>query len=254
MRQLLVFTRKEWVESWRTTKGLILVSLFFFFGVLSPLTAKFTPELLQLVTDSKMTISVPKPTSVDSWVQFYKNVNQLGLLVFCLLYHQCVSGELMKGTLIPFVTKGLQREVIVLAKWLNMFIQWTLSLVCCFAVTYGYTRFYFPDNASPHVLKGVLALWLFGIFLLTLLLFSSILIRSSYGGLLVVMGVVGLLFFLAFFDQLTRYNPISLVSKNMAFVQGKMSFRSFGWSIGFTVLAIFGGLFASIGLMNRKKI
>ena len=47
MSGMAAFTRKELVENVRTYRMFLMLALFFFFGVSSPLLAKFTPLLIE---------------------------------------------------------------------------------------------------------------------------------------------------------------------------------------------------------------
>ena len=47
MSGMAAFTRKELVENVRTYRLFLMLALFFFFGVSSPLLAKFTPLLIE---------------------------------------------------------------------------------------------------------------------------------------------------------------------------------------------------------------
>ena len=69
------FTRKEFTENIRNYRLLIMLALFFFFGVSSPLLAKFTPQIVEAFMVN-MEISFEEPTALDAWMQFYKNISQ----------------------------------------------------------------------------------------------------------------------------------------------------------------------------------
>ncbi|MFV0557439.1 MAG: ABC transporter permease, partial [Enterococcus sp.] len=203
MSHLLVFTKKEINESWRTSKFLILVIIFLLFGVMNPLVAKFTPELLKMAGGG-LKIELPAPTSMDSWTQFYKNINQMGLFVLALLFSGTVSQEVSSGTLVNLVTKGLKRWTVILSKFLNLFVQWTICLALCFGVTWGYTGYYFPDDLTPHLVAGVVPVWIFGVFLLALIIFGSTIARNAYEGLLITGASVVLLAIISILPK-TKY-------------------------------------------------
>lgn len=137
------------------TAGIDSAHRFLDFGILSPLFAKLTPELLKATLGNQMAITLPKPTSVDSWTQFYKNITQMGIYIVAILFGGTVSQELAHGTLVNLVTKGLPRYAVVLAKFVVAYLQWVLAILLAFAVTFGYTWYYFPDNHSPHLWQGI---------------------------------------------------------------------------------------------------
>ncbi len=66
-----------------------------------------------------------------------------------------------------------------------MILLWTVSYTTAFIVTWGYTAYLFPNDDPPYLGLSVFCLWLFGAFLMTLLLFAATLVKSSYGALIV---------------------------------------------------------------------
>jgi ABC-2 type transport system permease protein len=46
MRGFAILLRKELLESWRTLRLPVVVGLFLLVGLLSPLTARFLPEII----------------------------------------------------------------------------------------------------------------------------------------------------------------------------------------------------------------
>ena len=173
MKNLYYFTKKELVESWRTSRLLLLIIIFLIFGLMNPLLAKLTPEIVKMTIGAAMAKTIPDPTSLDSWTQFYKNLTQIGLIVIALVFSGTVSNEISKGTLINLVTKGLRRWSVIVGKMISLILQWTLCLLLTFLVTWGYTAYYFPDNKSPYLLQAAFPLWLFGLLLLGIIVCSS---------------------------------------------------------------------------------
>ncbi|NOZ73089.1 MAG: hypothetical protein GXP38_14485 [Chloroflexi bacterium] len=45
----LTALRKEWLELWRTYRLLVVGVVLLLFGLLSPLLAKYTPEIIKLI-------------------------------------------------------------------------------------------------------------------------------------------------------------------------------------------------------------
>ena len=78
MRTFIAFTKKEFLEQFRTNKLLILTLVFIFIGILNPLTALLTPWLLEMFSESMegsgVIIGEIEVTALDSWMQFYKNI------------------------------------------------------------------------------------------------------------------------------------------------------------------------------------
>ena len=119
MKQFHAFMKKEFLESARTGKLLILSVLFLLFGIMNPATAKLTPWMMELMSESLaetgLIVSSVSVDALTSWAQFHKNV-PVALIIFLLMFCGSFAGEYQKGTLIPILTKGMKRRVIVAAK------------------------------------------------------------------------------------------------------------------------------------------
>jgi ABC-2 type transport system permease protein len=66
MKSFIAFSKKELIESVRTYKLMIVLSVFLLFGMLNPITAKITPELLKEFMPEGIIITLPSPSSIDS--------------------------------------------------------------------------------------------------------------------------------------------------------------------------------------------
>ena len=108
---------KELREQWRTRRLLVVAVVFLAFGIASPLLARFTPELLQMIgTDEGIVIEVPPPTLADAVAQFVRNVGQTGVLAAILLAMGSVAGEKERGTAAMWLTKPVSRGAFLGAK------------------------------------------------------------------------------------------------------------------------------------------
>ena len=203
MRGYLAFVKKELLEQVRTYKLLILFLVFFIFGMLSPLMAKLMPEILRQMPMDGITITIPDPTAIDSYSQFFKNLTQMGLIVLVLLFSGTLTTELSKGTLINVLTKGVTRYAVILAKYTVALVLWSFALLMALGVTYGYTAYFFSQDEIHHLI-------------LSLLMWAQTLVGNQYGSLLMVGIFVAGLFVLNLFPIFQDYNPIALVSENVA--------------------------------------
>ncbi len=249
------FTKKEFCEHARTYKLLILGLVFLLFGLMNPLTAKFTPDLLSALAPEGLQITVPEPTALDSWAQFFKNLSQLGLIVLVVLFSGLLATEFAKGTLVQMLTKGLSRTAVLLAKWTGVAVLWTGAYGLCFAVTGLYTLYFWPDGVEPgRLLCAAAGLWLFGLLLLSALVLGGVLWKTHAGSLLFVGGFVALLFVLHLIPALRQGNPVMLASDNTALVQGGADILDFvlpaGVAVGLSVLFVAG----ACAVFRRKQL
>lgn len=254
MKNLYFFTKKEFFECWRTSRFLILVIIFLIFGLMNPLLAKLTPEIVKMTIGDAMASTIPKPTSIDSWTQFFKNLTQIEMIVLALMFSGTVNNEINKGTLINLVTKGLRRWVIIVGKMISLVFQWSICFLLTFLVTWGYTAYYFPDNKSTQLFQAVFPLWIFGLLLLSLVLLSSTIMRNSYEGLLLTGGIIVILVLINLFDKLKYYNPISLVTQNLNFLQVTVDIQKYLPAILISILFFALATLLSIQIFNKKKL
>ncbi|MGP3641566.1 ABC transporter permease subunit [Lentilactobacillus hilgardii] len=254
MNQLMIFIKKEFIESIKTKRFLIAEIIFVLFGLMNPLLAKLMPKIIGSALPKGVSAAIPAPTSLDSWTQFFKNMTQLGLIILVILFCDIVSHELANGYLINFLTKGLSRWVVVLSKQLLVWFVWTISLITTFLVTVGYTNYYFNDHLSRHLFPAVFALWLFGLLLMTVVVTGSTVSASGMKGLLITGGFYALGMFSTVFTGFKKINPFSLINQNMQFLQGKQSFGEYGVALAITVILMLIGLAISLILFNRKRV
>lgn len=252
MSNFTSFLKKECLESIRTYKLMMLLLIFVIFGITNPLMAKLLPELLGGMVTDGISISMPPPTALDAWTQFFKNSTQIGLLVVVIVFSGVLATELSKGTLIIMLTKGLSRTAVILSKFTCMVLIWTLSIALCFGLTWGYTCYLFPDGTTQHLGFSVFCLWLFGVFLLAWLMFAATLTKNNYGAMLFTGAMVVVCALINFSAAMHAYNPLSLITDNVGLLTNASSVSSLYAAVAITaVLSLL--LIAAAVLVFRKK-
>lgn len=214
------FLKKEFVEFYRSHKLLIILAVFLLLGMMNPLTAKLTPQLMESFMPQDIVVKLAEPSALDSWMQFYKNVPQLGLVVLVILFSGMMSQEYSKGTLINMLTKGLPRWSVILSKFTLALIMWTAAFALCALVSWGYTAYFWQGESLPNILFAASMLWLYGVVLLAACMLAGAVCRNAYGNLLMTGGFVAIQFLLNLFPGAARYNPLYLASGNLALIQG----------------------------------
>jgi ABC-2 type transport system permease protein len=254
MRGFYAFTKKEFLEQLRTYKWLIMLAVFFLFGMMSPLLAKLMPEIFAGMKIEGMEIVIPEPTVLDAYSQFFKNLTQMGILVLLLVFGGTLSNELMKGTLINILAKGLPRHTVILAKYFASVALWTTGYLLSVLTTYGYTEYLFEDTTVQNLGFSIFCLWLFGCFILALIFLSSTLTTGSFGGLILSGAAIVIMLLINIFPKAERFNPITLASKNVALLTGAQEFKDLMLTVGVTALLIVASLVASIVQFRKKRL
>ncbi|MBS7007762.1 ABC transporter permease subunit [Anaerostipes sp.] len=252
MRAYWAFTKKELMESVSSYRLLILACVFILFGIMNPLIAKMTPELVKEFMPEGLNMAVPEPTAVDSWLQFFKNVGQIGLAVLDILFSGMIAGEMQKGTLVLMVTKGLSRVTVLCSKFTVSVLLWTVSYVLCYGITYGYTAYFWNGDNIRNLMPALFGVWLFGVLLLASGLLGSVLSGNSYTSLLFTGGLVAAMFLVNIIPKIQKYNPVRLVSEPSGLISGslKLSDISAGFVTAGSMILIF---FLLSVLIFRKK-
>ena len=256
MNHYFVFFKKELVEYARTYKLLIMLVVFTIFGITNPLIAKLTPELLASFMPEGMTIPIPEPSALDSWAQFFKNTQQMGVIVLVLVFSGVVSTEVSRGTLINLLTKGLSRQAVILAKYSAMLFVWSVSVVLSAALTWVYTIYLFPQDqvSVGYLLFAISCMWLFGAFLLAILLSSAALVNGNYGSLLLTGLVLVLLMVVNIIPGAQEYNPIFLAAANMELATGKIDPSSVYTVVGITGIISLVLITLAFMVFSKKRL
>lgn len=254
MKYFAVFCKKELLEGLRTHRLLIIAIVLLVFGMLSPLTAKFTPDMLGALMPEGLNVQISEPTTADSWMQFYKNVSQVGIIVLVVVFGGAVSTEVRRGTLIPLLTKGLPRSAVVLAKFAVTSLVWTVCYWLSYLACLGYTAYMFPGGDVQNALFSAACLWLFGIFLLAVLMLASSLGRGTGGSLLITGGVWLLLMLISIIPAAERFNPLTLATGNMALISGQMSAAHVAPAMVVACVGAGAAIACACAVFSRKRL
>ena len=254
MRAYFAFTKKEFTENLRTYKLMIMIVVFLIFGVMSPLFAKFTPEILKAAGLDASALGVGTPTAIDSFAQFFKNVGQLGLLVLIIVFSGIMANELSKGTLINILTKGMRRSTVILSKFIMATVIWTVSYLLCLAVTYAYTAYYFTIENISNAFLAFSSMWLFGVLLIAIVILGGVLFKNVYGSLLLTGGIVVVMTIVNIAPKLQKYNPITLSSDNMQLIMAQKAASDFMPAVIICAVLTIVSVIASIMIFNKKQL
>lgn len=253
IRQWIVFTKKEFIEQLRTYRLLILMSVMFLFGIMSPVLAKIMPDMIKNMDLNGMQLTMPKATALDAYAQFFKNMST-GIIVLLLIYGGTISNELTKGTLINILAKGLPRALVILSKYTAAVVLWTVGYALAAGTTIGYTIYLFQNNSVQNLFFSLFCLWLFGCFVIALIFLSSTLTAGSFGGLILSAAALGVMLMARVLPKTDNYNPITLASDNLALLKLTKESQELYITVGITLMLTVLCLYLSIVFFNKKKL
>lgn len=208
----VVALRKELLQQWRTRRVLVVGAVFALFGLISPLLAFFTPQLLANIEGAEQFANlVPTPTTVDALGQYIKNITQFGFIIAVLLGMGAVAGEKEKGTTAMVLSKPLPRWAFVLSKFVAQAAVYLLGFVLAVVGAYAYTAYLFEDLVLGPFLLGNLLLWLWLLTFAAVTLLGSTLANSTGAGAALALGGAIVLLVAGGIPQLSAFAPSALV-------------------------------------------
>jgi len=175
-----VALRKEILEQWRSYRLLIVVAVFVAFGLMSPLIAKFTPELLKLIPEGEQLADlIPPPTAADAVAQYIKNISQFGVILALLMAMGAVAQEKDKGTAALVLVKPMSRSAFLVAKFVALALTFAAGVAIAAAAAYYYTLLLFEPLDVPGWLALNGLMLLFVLVYVALTLFASTMSKSQ---------------------------------------------------------------------------
>lgn len=155
-----VLLRKELLEAWRTRRLPIVLLLFVIVGIISPLTARYLNEILDLALGESMAIPLPEPSAAMALEQLQKNLGQFGALAAIALAMGSVAGELDRGTAALVLAQPATRGAFLAAKLVTIGIVLAIGTVASVVVAWVYTAVLFEPLAVAGWAALALLVWL----------------------------------------------------------------------------------------------
>lgn len=256
MKSLLSFLKKEYLEAVRTGKAVLLLLLFVLFGMMGPAIAKLTPWLMEMYADSLsesgLLVTSAQVDAMTSWTQFFKNI-PIALIAFVLIFSDLFTKEYKSGTLVLVLTKGLSRYKVVLAKTVLLLSLWTVGYGLCFAITYGYNAYFWDNGIVNHLFFSAAIWWLFGVWVICLIVLFSSLLQNHTGVSLCTGGTVLLAYILGLIPKVKVYAPTMLMDTN-SLLTGAESADAYIKAIMIAAVSGVICIAVCVPVMNKKQL
>ncbi|MCX6808790.1 MAG: ABC transporter permease subunit [Candidatus Berkelbacteria bacterium] len=255
MNNFWVIYKKEWLEIVRTKRLLILIILFGFIAIASPVLAKVTPMLLKSMPATPgLTINLPDPTWHDAIDQLVKNISQIALTALIFIFAGIVCEEKNKKTLEMTLAKPISRSRFILAKfWANL-LAMTIIYFSSLVVFYFYTVSIFGnfDLASFARLSLFLFLYLVIIYSVTIF-FSSISKNQIAAAGLSFLFLIIITIILSLFSKIINYLP-SYILGHYKDIFDAFSLQNFLPSILTEIILVFILVISSVQIFKQQEI
>lgn len=251
------FLRKEFHEILRTYKIYVIPSIFLLMGFLSPLVAKFTPEIVKSMAPKMegLRIELPTPTAIDAYTQLLKNYNQIVLLAVIFSLIGLVAEEKVRGSAALILTKPVPRRSFVAAKYLASAVLILVSTALSYLACLYYTVIIFKKSLFAASAQAVFLVYLYYLLILAVTLFASTVSRSvALAGALSVGGYLVLSLLPSLHPWLGHYSPGALVGYQGKLIAGAATWRD-AWPAAASTLGLAAVLFVlSIFVFERQEL
>ncbi len=209
--QFGVLIHKELIEQIRSGRFIILVVVFIFFGIISPLLAKYLPAMLSsTMKDQNIYIKVPESTWKDAIAQYTKNISQLGVFILILLNMGTVAKEKETGTAVFLLVKPVSRNLFIFSKFSSQLISLFVSMFAGYITIVLYTHVFFGSFPIIVITKIVFVLLLYLIVIQFITIFYSILVKTSLLAGILALGTTFLSVGISMLGKAGLYSPTHL--------------------------------------------
>ena len=205
------FFKKEIKEFFKTPKFIILILVFAFFAILSPVSARYINEIIASLSPD-IQISFPDPVFQDSWIQIYKNITSLCLIVLLIIVTGTIAQEKSKGSILLVLTKKVSRFNFIFSKFMANVVIFTIIYLVAIILGVVYTQILFSTFSYDGMIISIVLIWFLGIFYIALAIFTSVISKTPTVAAL--LGFVGYAVFNLFniAQSIQKFNPAGSAS------------------------------------------
>ena len=145
------------------------------------------------------------------------------------------------------------QDKVVLAKAVLLLSLWTVGYGICFAITYGYNAYFWDNRIMNHLVFTVTIWWLFGVWVICLMVLFSSLLQNNAGVIMCVGGTVLLVYLLSIIPKVKAYSPAILMNTNSLL----MGMEEIDVYIKAIIVAVSWGIVCvavSIPVINKRQL
>ena len=234
-----ILLKKEVRELFRSGKAIVFGVVFLFFGLLSPVAARYLPDIIGSLGESqKIQIIIPEPTWLDAVAQYIKNLTQLCTFIIIIIFMGIVSREKESGTAVFLLVKPVPRGSFLFAKFSSTIIALMISLAVSFVAASVYTYVFFEGFSIVSFLKLnlIMLLYLACILFMTVM-FSTIFTSQIIAGVFTFLGWM-LMALISQLGEPGKFSPSALISQaNSVITGGTVTWQPFAGACVLMVVA-----------------
>lgn len=240
----------------KTSKFIIFPVVIIIFAILSPLTARYMNEILDLaLSESGIDIDFTDPVVLDSYIQYVGNLFETIIFVVLFIGVGFFIKDKTKGLLPLVLSKPINKTKYLISKFTSLSILIFISLVLGYIVFSYYTYFVFDKVDLLAVFLVSILFFVYVIFILSIALFSATFFSSYLGAVSVTLGIYIVTSMLTIFEvSIFKYLP-GFISKNSIDILMDNSITSdVLLNIGLTILVSIIFILLSINKFKKQDI
>lgn len=249
-----VFLKKEFREILRTHKIYVVPCIFLFFAISSPLIAKLTPELVKSLVPN-FEIALPEPTAADSYLQLFKNLNQIGILAVIFTSIGLVADEKVRGTAILMLTKPVPKWSFIMSKFIATSALVLSSTLLAYCVCLYYTVFLFKEALFTVSAQAIILAAAYYLLIIAVTLLASTISRSlALSGAFSIGGFFLLSILPVLHKSLAKYTPGALPTFQDKLLAGTATFGEAVPALIITMAAVAVLLILTVLIFKRQEL
>jgi ABC-2 type transport system permease protein len=250
MKGLMPLLKKEIKEQFKTYRFLVVMSVFLLFGLTTPLTLKYLPEIIKMAGEG-MEINFPPPTAIEALLSYSGDISQIGIFVIVLVAMGSIANEMQRGTALMVLSKPVSRTAFVTAKLLALSMTSLVSLAASSLVCFGYTVWLIGGADVSNFIGLNIMVGLFMVFSIAItLLFSSIFRSSLAAGGTALAVIIGQAILTAV-PKAGDFMPGQLLGWGNNILTGG---DTYWWALGVTVVLIVLFVYLSHRALSNKDM
>ncbi|MEX1030165.1 MAG: ABC transporter permease subunit [Paenibacillaceae bacterium] len=257
MRQWIVMYNKEMLEMWRSFKWLWVPLVFILLGIMQPVTTYYLPQILERAggLPEGAVIEIPLPTGAQVMAEVVSQYSTMGILILVLAGMAIVAGEKQSRSIGLILVRPVPHATFITAKWAGL-VTLTISslLLGCLAGWY-YTELLFDHVNVGHLMSGVLVYGFWLIFVITILVLMSTLLRgNSAVAFVTVLIAVSVSVLTGVFERWMLWSPARLTHHTSSLLVNGATGEGFLLSMGVTFMMIIAILMAAVLALKRQEL
>ena len=229
----------------KTSKFIVFPVVIVLFAIISPLTARYMNELLDLALgESGLDFVFPEPVVLDSFIQYMGNLYEIVLYVVIFVGVGFFIKDKTKGLLPLVLSKPISKVKYILSKYISISILIFVSLLLGYLVFSYYTYFIFKEIDLLDGFIMTLLFFEYTLYILSISLFTATHFKSYIAAVSVTFGIYFLTSILTFFKVfIFQYLPGVIPGSTFEILEGTEVVSdvliNVGVTLGLTILFIY---------------